>query len=388
MSEAANINKQRRDMFKYSGALLGGLALAGLNKSALASSLSGAAPTSATAPSLIRINYNENPLGMSPKAQEAARQAISKANRYPYHEEGLLQEKIAGLHALDKSKVLVLQGSCEGIRSSFEALGSAQTQLVIPELTYEGGPKYAKIMGMKIVRVPMLAGWQFDVDGLKQAVAAYDGPSIVYIVNPNNPTATITPADLIEPWIKSKPKNTLFLVDEAYAEFVNDDRFRSVDGLIRAGYDNIVLLKTFSKIFAMAGMRAGYALGNAALLAKMADYNTSESLNYCAIEAASASLDDHAFINYSKKTIDTSRQILIDTLKSLELEYLPSEANFLFHRINVPLDSYHKHMKENGVLIGRAFPPATDWCRISMGTPEEMQTFTRLMREFRTKGWL
>jgi len=190
----------------------------------------------------------------------------------------------------------------------------------------------------------MLPGWKFDIEGMKKAVASYDGPTIVYIVNPNNPTATITPADLIEPWIKSKPKDTLFLVDEAYAEFVNDRQFRSVDGLIREGYDNIILLKTFSKIFAMAGMRAGYAIGNPALLTKMANYNTSESLNYCAIAAASASLDDKAFINYSKKTIDASRQILIDTLKSLDLEYLPSEANFLFHRIKVPLEGYQKRM--------------------------------------------
>lgn len=388
MSDITHINQKRREMFKYSGALLGGLALAGLNKSALASSIAGSKSGDTSTESVIRINYNENPLGMSPKGQEAARLAIAKANRYPYKEQGQLQEKIAGLHGVDKSNVLMLQGSCEGIRSCFEALGTAKTQLVIPELTYEGGPKYAKIMGMNIVRLPMLPGWKFDIEAMKKTVAAYDGPTLVYIVNPNNPTATITPAELIEPWIKSKPKDTLFLVDEAYAEFVNDSRFRSVDGLIREGYDNIILLKTFSKIFAMAGMRAGYAIGKPELLAKMANYNTSESLNFCAIAAASASLDDKAFINYSKKTIDTSRQILIDTLKSLDLEYLPSEANFLFHRIKVPLEGYQKRMKEHGILIGRAFPPSTDWCRISMGTPEEMHTFTKLMREFRTKGWL
>lgn len=388
MSNIKNINRQRRDLFKYSSAILGGLALSGLSKTALASSIGGAASTDNSTSELIRINYNENPLGMSPKAQEAARQAIAKANRYPYHEQGLLRDKIAGMHSVDKSNVLVLQGSCEGIRSCFEAMGTPKTQLVIPALTYEGGPKYAKVMGMNIVRVPMLPGWKFDIAGMKKAVDEYAGPSIVYIVNPNNPTATITPADLIEPWIKSKPQETLFLVDEAYAEFVNDDKFRSVDGLIREGYDNIVLLKTFSKIFAMAGMRVGYALGNADILKKMADYNTSESLNYCAIEAASASLDDKEFINYSKKTIDTSRQILISALKSLNLEYLPSEANFLFHRIGVPLDSYQTRMKEHGVLIGRAFPPATDWCRISMGTPEEMSKFTQLMFDFRKQGWL
>lgn len=247
MSDITQINQKRRDIFKYSGAILGGLALAGLNKSALASSVARGQSGDTTTEPVIRINYNENPLGMSPKGQEAARQAIAKANRYPYHEEGLLQEKIAGLHGVDKSKVLMLQGSCEGIRSSFEALGTAKTQLVIPELTYEGGPKYAKIMGMNIVRLPMLPEWKFDIDAMKKAVAAYDGPTVVYLVNPNNPTATITPADLIEPWIKSKPKDTLFLVDEAYAEFVNDPRFRSVDGLIREGYDNIILLKTFRK---------------------------------------------------------------------------------------------------------------------------------------------
>ncbi|WP_258395378.1 MULTISPECIES: aminotransferase class I/II-fold pyridoxal phosphate-dependent enzyme [Lonsdalea] len=197
MTDTIHTNQNRREMFKYSGALLGGLALAGLNKSALASSLAGSKSSGTTTEPVIRINYNENPLGMSPKGQEAARLAIAKANRYPYQEERQLQEKIAGLHGVEKSKVLMLQGSCEGIRSCFEALGTAKTQLVIPELTYEGGPKYAKIMGMNIVRLPMLPGWTFDIEAMKKRwLPTTVRPSFISLI-PTIPTIpTIPPPPL------------------------------------------------------------------------------------------------------------------------------------------------------------------------------------------------
>ncbi|MGO4744908.1 pyridoxal phosphate-dependent aminotransferase [Serratia quinivorans] len=389
MQESDTLNVKRRQLLKLSGALAGGIALAGLNRSALADATSGNTPFVApTAEHPIRINFNENPLGMSPKAQAAARDAVVKANRYAKDEIIALRNKLASQYQVPETAILLTAGSSEGIRATVEAYATLDTQLVIPELTYGDGEHFAKIAGMKITKVPMLDGWQFDIDGLKKAVANYDGPSLVYLVNPNNPTATITPADLIEPWIAAKPVNTVFIVDEAYAEFVNDPRFRSVGPLFKQGVDNVILLKTFSKIFAMAGMRVGYAVAHPTIIARLTNHVAGEKINFCGVDAALASLDDQAFITYSKKSNDTSRQILLDALKALNIPYLPSEGNFVFHQLSVPLNTYQQHMKEAGVLIGRAFPPADTWCRISLGTPQEMTFVAKTLHEFRAKGWV
>ncbi|MEQ9860125.1 histidinol-phosphate aminotransferase family protein [Pectobacterium cacticida] len=384
------LNPKRRALLKLSGALLGTAAVTtGLSSRVFA----GTQPENQafTPPSVdrpIRINFNENPLGMSPKAQAAARDAVVKANRYAKKEILQLGNKLASHHQVAAPSILLTAGSSEGIRAAIEAYATLDAQLVIPELTYGDGEHFANIAGIKVTKVKMLDNWAFDLEGLKAAVANYSGPSIVYLVNPNNPTGTITPADLIEPWIASRPANTMFIVDEAYAEFVNDPRFRSISPMIAQGADNIILLKTFSKIHAMAGMRVGYAVAHPTVIAMMGRYVAGEKINFPGVDAALASMDDAAFITYSKKSNDLSRQILLNVLDELKLPYLPSEGNFVFHQLMVPLKDYQQHMAEAGVLIGRAFPPATNWCRISLGTPQEMQWVADTMRAFRHKNWI
>jgi histidinol-phosphate aminotransferase len=389
MSAHTVVNTQRRQLLKLSGALAGTVTLAGLSHPALSETLP-ASDTFAvpTADKPIRINFNENALGMSPKAQAAARDAVTKANRYAKEEIITLRHKLASQYQIPETGILLTAGSSEGIRASIEAYATPDSQLVIPELTYGDGEHFAAIAGMKITKVAMLDGWQFDINGLKQAVEKHKGPSLVYLVNPNNPTAMITPADLIEPWINSKPANTIFIVDEAYAEFVNDPRFRSVSPLVKQGADNVILLKTFSKIFAMAGMRVGYVVAHPTVIARLENYVAGEKINFCGVDAALASMDDQAFIRYSKKSNDTSRQILLQALDTLKIPYLPSEGNFVFHKLDVPLKDYQQHMKDAGILIGRAFPPAQSWCRISLGTPQEMAFVAKTMLDFRSKGWI
>ncbi|WP_342755507.1 histidinol-phosphate transaminase [Pantoea sp. MBD-2R] len=389
VNENETVDSKRRTLFKLSGALLGTAALSSGLSRAFASDPVGTATFSPpTQANPIRINFNENPLGMSPKAQAAARNAVAIANRYAKDEIVNLRDKVSQHHQVPSSSILLTAGSSEGIRAAVEAWSPLGSQLVIPELTYGDGEEFAKIAGMKVTKVKMLDNWAFDIAGMKAAVASHNGPSLVYLVNPNNPTATITPADLIEPWIASKPADTMFIIDEAYAEFVNDKRFRSVTPLLHNGAQNIILLKTFSKIHAMAGMRVGYAVAHPNVIALLERHVAGEKINFCGVDAALASMDDPAFIAYSKKTIDLSRQILVKALDELKLPYLPSEGNFVFHQLNTPLKDYQQHMAESGVLIGRAFPPADSWCRISLGTPEEMQWVAKTMHEFRQKGWV
>lgn len=381
----------RRKLIIRSASIFAGLTLTGKATSAFSDNISNTKSPTFIAPSShepIRVNFNENALGMSLKAQHAATASVTKANRYAKKQIFQLNKIIADNYALPLEAVLLTQGSSEGIRASIEANAEANTQLVIPMLTYSDGEEFATIAGLKITKIPCMQNWEFDIEAMKKAVENYKGKSIVYLVNPNNPTGTITSADLIEPWIKSNPANTLFIVDEAYAEFVNNPLFRSVAPLIKAGADNVLLLKTFSKIYAMAGMRVGFAIGHPKLVKKISGYVAGMKLNYVAVEAAIACYGDKQFINLSKKSNDVSRQIMVEVLNELKLDYLPSETNFIFHKVTGSLEEYRQRMKNEHILIGRDFPPADGWCRISLGTPDEMIYIADIMRKFRNQGWI
>lgn len=381
----------RRQLLTLSASAVGGLALTSIVPTAVSATGPSVANAAFISPSKtlpIRINFNENALGMSAKAQDAARAAIAKGHRYAKAEITQLSQKLAAIHRVPLSQILLTAGSSEGIRATIEAYGVDGAQLVIPELTYGDGEVFANIAGLKVTKVPMAQAWSFDIEGMKKAVSDYQGYSIVYLVNPNNPTATIVPADKIEPWINSKPANTLFIVDEAYAEFVNDPQFRSVEPLIQNGADNVVLLKTFSKIYAMAGMRVGYAFASGNVINRISAHVAGEKLNYPGVCAALASLDDRAFIVYSKKGTDTARKILVDVLAELDLQYLPSQGNFVFHQVTGDLPTYQQRMADANILVGREFPPATGWCRTSLGTPEEMLFVAETLRQFRKQGWI
>lgn len=388
----SNLNISRRKLLTLSSAAVAGLSVNQLLSKAYAQEIQKSIAFSlpmldtVVTPTLdnpIRLNFNENALGMSPNAKQAAINAIPKANRYAKAEMPLLNKKLGQHHNVEDDHILLTAGSSEGIRSAIEAFCIPNTQLVIPELTYSDGEHFAKIFNLKITKVSCLTDWQIDLRSIKKAVDEFNGFSIVYLVNPNNPTSTVFKANELESWITSAPKNMIFIVDEAYAEFVNDPDFHSVDSLISNGAENVVLLKTFSKIHAMAGLRVGYVVSSPNNIKNIAQYVAGEKLNYCGVCAALASMDDSQFLTYSKKAIDVSRTIMEQVLSELGLQYLKSETNFMFHKTPIDLKKYRELLQQNYVLVGRDFDPATNWCRISLGTPGEMLYVANLMRGLR-----
>ncbi|MWP61972.1 pyridoxal phosphate-dependent aminotransferase [Gilliamella sp. Pas-s25] len=393
----SNLNISRRKLITFSSAAIAGLSINQLLSKAHAmevqNSVSFSLPmvnkvVTPDATNPVRLNFNENTLGMSPSAKQAAIDAVPKANRYAKAEMPLLNKALAQHHHVSEKQILLTAGSSEGIRSTISAFVKPNTQLVIPELTYGDGEHFAKIFNLKITKVPCLTDWKIDITGLQKAVEDYQGFSIVYLVNPNNPTSTVFGMKEIESWISSKPKNTIFIFDEAYAEFVNDPTFESADKFITQGYENIVLLKTFSKIHAMAGLRVGYVVSTDENIKNIAQYVAGEKLNYCGVCAALASINDTQYLSYSKKVVDVSREIMEKVLSELGLHYLKSETNFMFHKVPIKLNDYRELMKHNFILVGRDFPPATNWCRISLGTPGEMLYVANVMRELRDRAMI
>ncbi|MEL0615206.1 histidinol-phosphate transaminase [Cobetia marina] len=391
--KARPASPSRRGFLGMSGAALAGAALGqflpGIPQAFAKEAPATAATLTPSAKAPVRLNYNENALGMAPSAQRAASASIAHSNRYPFAHMGKLQSLVATHHKVTPESVLFTPGSSDAIRASVLAHATPDTQLVIPELTYGDGALYAGFYDLAINKVPSSReDWSFKLSDMQQAVADHAGPSIVYLVNPNNPTSTIISSDALYAWVNASRSDTLFIIDEAYAEFVNDPAFRSADSLVAGGAKNVLVLKTFSKIHAMAGLRVGYAVGDAERLEHVSHYveDDAMTLSYPGVMAATASMQSPEFLAHSKQSNDEARAIFTATLDELGWEYLPSQTNFVFHRISRPLKEFQADMKARHVLIGRAFPPADGWCRMSLGTPAEMHYVSAVLREMKAKG--
>lgn len=391
----------RRTLLKSSGLLLGGLTLGGVLSRAQASnqatlgisgSVSSAVTPTEKAPLL--LNFNENSLGMSAQARQAVIEALPGAFRYPDAAREALIERLAVHYQLKTENITLGNGSSETIQAVVQAaVARAQqrqqkVQLVVPDPTFNYAELYAKPLGVDIVKVPLTDKLAFDLAEMQKKVSGFDGYSLVYLCNPNNPTATITPAVSLEAWIKQAPANTLFIIDEAYAEFVSDPAFKSAVELVSAGHKNLVVTRTFSKIYALAGLRIGYGIADAGLIAETENFVSLDNTNTAGAVAALASLDDKAFVEISRKSADVSRAIVTRALDELGLEYLPSQANFVFHKVKGEVKTYQERMKQQHVMVGREFPPAVGWSRLTLGTPQEMEAFVKVLKSFREKGWL
>lgn len=385
----------RRNFLRGSIATLAGLSLTPLAKATSANNSTLETFSSTfqfpTKENLLELHFNENAVGMSPKAKAAAIEALNTGNRYRFNEAEPLRKLIAETHNVSEKNILFSAGSSDAIRIAIAAHATPNTQFVVPELTYGDGEDFANAYNLKIAKIKSNPqDWSIDLKGMQAAVANYNGPSVVYLVNPNNPTSTVINSGEIEAWINSKPKDTLFILDEAYAEYVNNPNYRSVDHLIANGADNVVLLKTFSKIHAMAGMRVGYTVAVEDKIKQLEKYVELDSLTLSnpSIKAATASIQDKNFLAYSKQSNDAAKAIYLNTLKELNIEYLPSETNFVFHKIKGNIEDFRQRMLDENIKVGRPFPPATDWCRVSVGTPDEMIYISNKLKEFREKGWV
>lgn len=383
----------RRTLLKSSGLLLSGLAASRLLSTAYAAPIT-AQPVPLNAEHPLLLNFNENALGMSPKALEAVIKALPGANRYPDAAREALIEQLAAYHKVPVQQITLGNGSSETIQATVQAIVNRfqqqgkEVQLIAPDPTFNYAELYAQPLGVTISKVPLTADMAFDLAAMKQKATSFNGASIVYLCNPNNPTATITPADDINVWVKVAPTDTMFIMDEAYAEFVSDSRFRSALELVKAGGKNVVVTRTFSKIYALAGLRIGYGIAHADVIAEIEPFVSMDNTNTAGAAAALASLNDPQFLDTSLRSNDLSRKIVTQALDELKLEYLPSQANFIFHKVPGDVKTYQERMKQYHIFVGREFPPAIGWSRLTLGTPDEMLSFVVVLKMFREKGWI
>lgn len=335
-------------------------------------------------PGAVRLSSNENPLGISPGARQAILENLGQANRYPGSARAALLDALAAKHGVTRQHIQLGAGSTDILRLCVQAT-PAGAAIVTADPTYEDVGRFAQATGHHLTAVPLTAAGAHDLPRMRQAAGS--GPAMVFICNPNNPTGTLTSCGEIEAWIAQAGERVIFVVDEAYVEFVEDASYRSVVPLI-AARPNLIAVRTFSKIHAMAGLRLGYAVAQPATITRLRAWQFPNNANALVLAAALASLGDAAHQERSLASNRAARRTLLAVLQELGLEALPSHTNFVMHRVPGDLTVYNTRMAEAGFLVGRPFPPMTSWSRVSLGLPDEMTRFAETLRGFRRRGWV
>lgn len=371
---------------------IAGVGVAGLSATPLAGSVASRKVISLFDPrhaqdGPVRLSSNENPLGISPTAREAIMNGLDEANRYPGATGRAVYEALSARLEVPDDQLFLGAGSTEILRVAVQAWAAPGGRLVYAEPTFEDVPSYAGPFSFDHVAVPLTDTFEHDIGRMREATEETPFPTIVYICNPNNPTGGITPSAPIDEWIREASEQTLFLVDEAYYEYVDDPAYRSPISWV-AQKPNVIVVRTFSKIFAMAGLRLGYGIAHPQTVRRIRPFLSRNNPNHLAGVAGVASLEDPELLGRSVAVNDEARSIVTECLDELGLEHLPSQTNFIMHRISGELSEYNDRMAEAGFRVGRPFPPMLEYSRLSMGLPEDMARFADTLRSFRGRSWI
>lgn len=319
----------------------------------------------------IRLSANENPYGPPQSAIAAMREAFPLASRYPDDEAEALAKDIAAMHGVPVERVLLGNGSGEILKLVAAAFVDSRRKLVVAEPTFEAVIGYARTAGGEVVRVPLNDRHAHDLP--KMLEAAKDS-GLVYVCNPNNPTATVTPAATLKSFIAAVPRETRVLVDEAYHHYADGSDYESVMPLV-AAHPNLVVARTFSKIYGMAGLRCGYCLANEQTIAKLQSHQPWDSVNVMALVAARAALGDTRHVVDGRKLNSATREWLREQVERIGFAVLPSAANFVMIDTRRDVRPVITALRERGVRVGRLFPAMPQHLRVTIGKPEEMRRF-------------
>ncbi len=350
-------------------------ALGGVSYPTLLAQLERDVTTARRAAGPIRLQFNENPFGMSPKAKDALMTGWAEHAQYMSPMQQRLTETFAKHVGVPAENVLVTQGSSEVLAIAALAYGAKGGDLIVPTPTFEDLPRYMETLGATVHRVPLSDTMEHDLPAMDARVSA--NTKLVFVCNPNNPTSNLTNESALRDFVTTTAKRAPVVVDEAYHDFVDDPSYRSMTDLVLAGH-NIIVSRTASKIHGLAGLRVGFAVARPDILAKLAAYITG-SPNAMGLHAANASLQDTAYQDYVKASNREGRTLLLNALAAEKRRVLPSQTNFVFFDAGRSLDEVQRYFLSKHFLVGRAFPPYMQWCRVSIGTPDEMKQFVSVL---------
>lgn len=326
---------------------------------------------------VIQLNANENPYGPCPKAAEALARCQRIAPRYPDAAEERMRQAIARLHAVESGNVLLGCGSGEILRMADMAFLGPEKNVVVAEPTFEAVLAFARVTRAEPVKVPLTRDFRHDLNAMVSACTNRTG--LVYICNPNNPTGTIVTRDELAEFLPRVPKSAVVLVDEAYYHFVENPRYASVSEWL-GKYPNLILARTFSKVYGMAGMRLGYAVSTKENIAAMRTHVLWNNANAAVLDAALVSLADSNHVPEQRRLNGETRRWFCQELERDLRRYIPSHANFLMIDVGGDVAPVIQQFRERRILVGRKFASMANWLRVSIGTPKEMEAFLAALR--------
>ena len=350
-----------------------GLLGAGIASAALRPVSPAAASFLAETEAAVRLSSNENPYGPPPAAFEAMRRAFDRVWRYPDEAADELAGALAKIHGVES--VLLGSGSREILKLCAAAFTGPGRPAVLADPTFEAIARYARAAGADAIRVPLTADHRHDAARMLEA-ARFAG--LVYVCNPNNPTGTVTPD--LRSFLARVPAGTAVLVDEAYHHYAEGDGYESLAPLA-AERPNLVVARTFSKIYGMAGLRCGYAIGRPETLERLRFHQAWDSLNLQALAAAQAALGDTAHLERSRRLNRETRDWTAGELAARGFPAIPSQANFLMSDLRRDVGPVIDALHQRGVDVGRRFPARPTHLRVTIGTRPQMERFLAALGE-------
>lgn len=317
---------------------------------------------------IVKLSANENTMGCSPLAQKAIIDAIKNVYLYPDGNCTKVRKRLAKIHNIGEDQIIFGNGSFELIALIAETFINARDESIIPEPTFKWYKVVTLAMGGKPITVS-LKNNTIDLNEVKNKIT--DKTKIIWLCNPNNPTGTIFGKSELDYFLESIPKDIIVVLDEAYSDFNTNDSYPDSLSLIEK-YPNIISLRTFSKIYGMASLRVGYGISNPEMISYINRIRIPSNVNRLAQEAAAASLDDEEFKNSVLENVNKGKAFLYKAFDEMQLEYLPSETNFIM--VNVVKDGAEvvNELLKTGLYLrsGKEFNMPT-WLRITIGKEEE-----------------
>jgi histidinol-phosphate aminotransferase len=330
-------------------------------------------------PGTVWLNANEYPEGPPPESLAAITRVLSETNRYHFEDFASFHSTLGASLNLKSDNILVGAGSTEVLHSAIEAFVTPTRPFITSSPSYEAGPSLVSARGQQVVRIPLTSDYSADVERLA-GEAARAGGGLIYICNPNNPTSSITRAKEIRWLAEHLPPETHLLVDEAYIHFAEPQQLESAVALVREGR-NVIVARTFSKLYGMAGLRVGFVAAPAEMIARMTPYR-SNVINIIGLRAAQAALGlGPRLIEERRAAIARTRSALTRWCREKRLKYIEPHANFMMIETGRDVREVSTALTAKGVVPGRPFPPYDKMIRITIGADRDMEKFKTALGE-------
>ena len=326
-----------------------------------------------------RLLANENPFGPSAAVKKAIQEALDSSYQYPFMHMKELTGKISAYEGVKEENILMDAGSSPLLLASAMFYGKNGAEIITADPSYSSLPSDAEVLGAKWIKVPLTTDFKLDLDAMEAKITSNTG--LVYICNPNNPTGTILDTAKLKAFCERVCKKVPVFVDEAYIDYLPDPQASSMISLVKAGH-NIIVARTFSKLYGFAGLRCGYVIAQPAAVKDLMKYSVGNmSISAPTLAAAIAGYQEKDFLKDALKKTLASKEFLYSVLTKEGYDYIPSSANFVMFPIKMEGSRFATEMSNRGVGVRFWKFNDKDWCRVSIGRMDEMQIFADAFKQ-------